>query len=128
MERFLILESGTVFKGQAFGAVNISTIDGEIVFSTAMVGYPEQLTDPSYKNQILVFTYPIIGNYGCPPEDIDDLFLKKYYESDNSHIKGLIVSEYVEEYSHFQGSISINNWLKKHNIPGISGIDTRELT
>jgi len=121
----LILEDGTEFSGTSFGSP--VSVSGEVVFNTAMTGYPESLTDPSYKGQILVLTYPLIGNYGVPPETIEnELF--KFFESYTMHISGLIISDYSETYSHWNASKSLGDWLKEHNIPAISGIDTRALT
>lgn len=121
----LILEDGTAFSGKSFGAEK--SVSGEVVFSTAMVGYPESLTDPSYKGQLLTLTFPLIGNYGVPGE-IKENDLECFYESDKLHVSGLIVSDYTEEYNHWNGKQSLGDWLKKHDIPGIYGIDTRELT
>jgi len=121
----LILEDNTVFEGYSFGAEK--SISGEVVFNTAMTGYPESLTDPSYKGQILTLTYPIIGNYGVPGDDREEN-LHKYYESYALHISGLLVSDYTEEYSHWNAQKSLGAWLKEFNVPGISGIDTRQLT
>lgn len=121
----LELEDGTVFHGKSFGAKQ--SVSGEVVFNTAMTGYPESLTDPSYKGQILVLTYPLIGNYGVPGDSkMNDLF--KYYESYSLHIAGLIVAEYTEEYSHWNAEKSLGSWLSEFNVPGIYGVDTRELT
>lgn len=121
----LILEDGTIFQGKSFGAETSSS--GEVVFSTAMVGYPESLTDPSYRGQILVMTYPIIGNYGVPA-DTSKNGISDFFESEKIHLSGLIVSEYSGEYSHWNAQKSLGDWLKEENIPGIYGIDTRELT
>jgi carbamoyl-phosphate synthase small subunit len=121
----LVLEDNSEFTGYSFGAEK--SISGEVVFNTAMTGYPESLTDPSYKGQILVLTYPIIGNYGVPGDDLEEN-LHKYYESYALHISGLIVSDYTEEYSHWNAQKSLGTWLKEFYIPGISGIDTRQLT
>ncbi|MCL5783821.1 MAG: glutamine-hydrolyzing carbamoyl-phosphate synthase small subunit [Patescibacteria group bacterium] len=114
----LVLSDGTVFEGQSFGAD--SATSGEVVFNTGMVGYPESLTDPSYFGQILVLTYPLIGNYGVP--DISQL------ESRKIQIKGLIVQNYIDKYSHFEAKQSLGAWLKQENIPALWGMDTRELT
>jgi carbamoyl-phosphate synthase small subunit len=92
-----------------------------------MVGYPETLTDPSYRGQILVCTYPLIGNYGVPPKEKENGFLK-HYESDNIHIRALIVSDYSFEYSHWNAERSLGDWLTEEKIPAIYGIDTRMLT
>jgi carbamoyl-phosphate synthase small subunit len=121
----LILEDGTEFTGTSFGAQN--SVSGEVVFNTAMTGYPESLTDPSYKGQILVLTYPIIGNYGVPDGNMED-GMHKFYESFALHISGLVVSDYTDEYSHWNASKSLGEWLSEFNVPGIAGIDTRELT
>jgi carbamoyl-phosphate synthase small subunit len=121
----LILEDGTTFKGYAFGYAR--SVSGEVVFNTAMTGYPESLTDPSYKGQILVLTYPIIGNYGVPDYMREDEMLK-YFESYALHITGLVISDYTEDYSHWNSKKSLGDWLKEFKIPGIFGIDTRALT
>lgn len=121
----LRLENGLQFKGFSFGYD--SPADGEIVFSTAMVGYPESLTDPSYSGQILCVTYPLIGNYGVP-EDIIENGISKYFESEKIHVRGLIISDYSFNYSHWNAVKSLDQWLKEQKIPGIYGIDTRELT
>ncbi|MEI7724269.1 MAG: glutamine-hydrolyzing carbamoyl-phosphate synthase small subunit [Bacteroidota bacterium] len=121
----LILDDGTRFTGQSFGAQTAAA--GEVVFNTAMTGYPESLTDPSYKGQILVLTYPLIGNYGVPGRVIKE-HLSKYFESDQVHISGLVVASYSAEYSHWNALESLSDWLKEHNVPGICGIDTRALT
>ena len=94
-----------------------------------MVGYPEALSDPSYRGQILVLTYPLIGNYGVPDESIlDDLGLPLYFESKNIHITGLVVSSYSWEHSHWAAQKSLGKWLSTNGIPGIYGVDTRALT
>ncbi|HSP88415.1 MAG TPA: glutamine-hydrolyzing carbamoyl-phosphate synthase small subunit, partial [Ignavibacteriaceae bacterium] len=121
----LILEDGTIFKGYSFAYEG--NTNGEVVFNTGMVGYPETLTDPSYRGQILVCTYPLIGNYGIPGnERINGMF--KNFESEAVHIRALIVSDYSEEYSHWSAEKSLGEWLKENKIPGITGIDTRMLT
>ncbi len=121
----LRLEDGTEFHGISFGFEK--SVSGEVVFNTAMTGYPESLTDPSYRGQILVLTYPLIGNYGVP-DNVMDQNLMKYFESDRLHISGLIVSDYSVEYSHWNANRSLSDWLKASEIPGIYGIDTRQLT
>ncbi len=94
-----------------------------------MVGYPEALTDPSYRGQILVLTFPLIGNYGVPDEGIKDAYgLPEYFESNQMHIAGLVVSSYSWEHSHWAAHKSLAKWLKDNNIPGIYGVDTRALT
>lgn len=114
----LILKDGKVIEGISFGYEQPKS--GELVFSTGMVGYPESLTDPSYEGQILIFTYPIIGNYGVPDG--------KYWESSRIHVSGLIVSQYIDTPSHFQSRMTLGEWLKKEKIPGLVITDTRYLT
>lgn len=121
---YLRLESGEVFQGYSFGKKK--DVSGEVVFSTAMVGYPESLTDPSFKSQILVLTYPLVGNYGVPEDKTDKLLNE--FESDRIHVSALIVSSQSETYSHWNGKKSLNQWLSEQDVPGIFGIDTRELT
>ncbi|MDR2955985.1 MAG: glutamine-hydrolyzing carbamoyl-phosphate synthase small subunit [Prevotella sp.] len=121
----LILDDGTVLEGRSFGADKASA--GEVVFNTAMVGYPESLTDPSYLGQILVVTFPLVGNYGVP----DNTFtngVSDFYESEKIQVSGLIISNYSHEYSHWNAKKSLGDWLKENDVPGIYGIDTRELT
>lgn len=122
----LVLTDGTVFEGESFGA-NIDT-DGEVVFNTGMVGYPESLTDPSYRGQILVFTYPLIGNYGVPGEYLNEYGFSKNFESESIHVRGVICAQVSLHYSHADAMMSLPEWLQKHNIPGITGVDTRALT
>src|SRR3989344_2252597 len=121
----LILENGDEFKGFSFGAEH--SVSGEVVFSTGMVGYPESLTDPSYKGQILVLTYPLIGNYGVPGKETEHDLLKNF-ESDKIQVRALVISDYSFEYSHWNAKKSLAEWLKEENIPAIYGIDTRKLT
>ena len=121
----LILEDGTVFDGKSFGYEK--SVAGEVVFYTAMVGYPESLTDPSYTGQILVSTYPMIGNYGVP-SDSKNSGINDFFESDKIHITGLIISDYSFEYSHWNAVKSLGDWLKENNVPGLYDIDTRALT
>ncbi|MFC1768313.1 glutamine-hydrolyzing carbamoyl-phosphate synthase small subunit [Nanoarchaeota archaeon] len=121
----LILEDGSVFYGFSFGS-NVS-IAGEVVFNTGMVGYPETLTDPSYRGQILTLTYPLIGNYGIPSDKTDNN-LKEFFESDKIQIYGLIISDYSFDPSHWNKDKTLSEWLKEQNIPALYGIDTRELT
>lgn len=113
----LILEDGTTYSGYSFGALAGTT--GEVVFATGMVGYPEALTDPSFKGQILNLTYPLVGNYGVPEGP---------FESNTIQVQGLIVQDYSEEYSHSEAVQSLGEWLAKHDIPAIYGIDTRAVT
>ena len=126
MKATLTLDNGIVFEGRSFGSEQPTS--GEVVFSTAMTGYPESLTDPSYLGQLLTLTYPLVGNYGVPDSSTDENNLSKFLESDKIHISGLIVSDYSEHYSHWNAKRSLAEWLKSENIPGITGIDTRELT
>jgi len=121
----LILEDKSVFYGYSFGSKK--PVTGEVVFNTGMVGYPESLTDPSYKGQILVLTYPLIGNYGVPGNEKEEGLLK-YFESECIQIQGLIVSDYSVEYSHWNAKKSLSEWMREYNIPGVYGVDTRELT
>ncbi|RMF55742.1 MAG: carbamoyl-phosphate synthase (glutamine-hydrolyzing) small subunit [Calditrichaeota bacterium] len=121
----LILEDGTVFFGKAFGYQ--SSIAGEVVFNTGMVGYPETLTDPSYRGQILVMTYPLIGNYGIP-KDHHDNGLSNVFESNQIQVSGLIVSDVASKHSHWSAEKSLHEWLMEHRIPGMYGVDTRRLT
>lgn len=121
----LVLASGQVITGESFGA-DLSAA-GELVFNTAMTGYPECLTDPSYYGQILVLTYPLIGNYGVPESQSTD-GLNDLFESDSVKIKGLIVANYSEKYHHWAAKKSLGSWLKESGIPALSGIDTRSLT
>lgn len=122
----LILEDGTQFEGYSFGAE--SSVSGEVVFSTAMTGYPESLTDPSYSGQILVITFPLVGNYGVPSDTEFENELPKFFESDKIHIKGLVISDYSFHYSHWNAVKSLSDWLAEHNVPGIFGVDTRAIT
>lgn len=121
----LILDDGTQFEGQIFGATQ--PVCGEVVFNTGMVGYPETLTDPSYNGQILVLTYPLIGNYGIPGREQEDRLLA-YFESERIHIRALIVADYSENYSHWNAKQSLSAWMAQDKIPGLTGIDTRALT
>ena len=121
----LTLEDGTVFTGKSFGSE--TAVAGEVVFYTAMTGYPESLTDPSYTGQILVSTYPMIGNYGVPFNQKEN-GIHKYYESNKLHISGLIVSDYSFEFSHWNAEKSLAEWLKEYKVPGLFDIDTRALT
>jgi carbamoyl-phosphate synthase small subunit len=122
----LTLEDESVFEGVSFGYETSRA--GEVVFNTGMVGYPESLTDPSYRGQILALTYPIVGNYGVPAYRTDSYGLPLGFESERIQVTGLIVSEYVETYSHYTAARSLGQWLKSEEIPAISGIDTRALT
>jgi len=137
---YLTLEDGKIFEGDSFGSE--SDVAGEVVFNTGMVGYPEGFTDPSYYGQILTMTYPLIGNYGVPqmkvPKESEvpkvpkaqnkNNIINPYFESDKVHIRGLIVSSYIESTNHWQATQSLSSWLLKQNVPALSGIDTRSLT
>ncbi|MHA1268834.1 MAG: glutamine-hydrolyzing carbamoyl-phosphate synthase small subunit [Candidatus Helarchaeota archaeon] len=143
----IILEDGTNFEGYGFGATK--EISGEFVFNTGMVGYPESMTDTSYHGQILTFTYPLIGNYGVPDPDIRDKWgIPRYFESDGIDLQnerkivpyidldeprfiktsGIVVHELCKEPYHWNCKMTLDEWMKKENIPGIEEIDTRELT
>ena len=121
----LVLEDGTIYEGTSFGYEK--SVSGEVVFYTAMTGYPESLTDPSYAGQILVPTYPMIGNYGVPVDDVKD-GISKFFESDKIHCKALVISDYSSRFSHWNSQKSLGDWLKEQQIPGLFGIDTRALT
>jgi len=121
----LLLEDGTSFIGKGFGAT--AKISGEVVFSTQMVGYPEALTDPTYKGQVLTFTYPQIGNYGVPDKTLD-MGLPLYFESNHIQPQGLIIHELCREPSHWASTRTLDQWLTDEGVPGIYGIDTRRLT
>ena len=121
----LILDDGSKFSGISFGYERPTA--GEVVFNTAMSGYPESLTDPSYSGQIMVLTYPLIGNYGVPARSFSGK-LSTFLESEKIHADGIIVSDYSENYSHWNATESLGEWLKQEKITGITGIDTRELT
>ena len=145
---FICLEDNTTLEGESFGAP-VDT-DGEFVFNTGMVGYSEGFTDPSYKGQILVLTYPLVGNYGVPIQVKNyELRITNYETTSNAHnknakptleilnfplesdriqVSGLIVSEYCKEYSHPSALQSLGEWLKAEGVPAIEGIDTRALT
>jgi carbamoyl-phosphate synthase small subunit len=125
MNAKLILQDGTTFSGKAFGWTG--SVAGEVVFNTGMVGYPECFTDPSYQGQILVLTYPLIGNYGVPLEKSVN-GISEVFESKRIHITGLVVSEFSAAFSHWNGGASLDRWLKEQKIPGLAGVDTRALT
>jgi carbamoyl-phosphate synthase small subunit len=122
----LFLEDGTRFDGRGFGAAASKV--GEVVFTTGMAGYPESLTDPSYRGQILSFTYPLLGNYGVPdPRARDADGLPENLESEGLQVRGIVVRELTRP-SHWQSTRSLPEWLAEEGIPGIAGIDTRRLT
>ena len=125
----LELQNGVVYQGYSFGARK--SVAGELVFQTGMVGYPESITDPSYRGQILVITFPLVGNYGVPSrETLDELLnLPAHFESSQIHIAGLITASYSgEDFSHFLATSSLGTWLKEQGVPAIYGVDTRALT
>lgn len=122
----LVLADGSQYQGSAFGSLR--SVAGEVVFNTGMVGYPECLTDPSYEGQILVLTYPLIGNYGVPTFDHGADPLNGEFESERIHVAGLVVSEHSVDFSHWGGHVNLDAWLKANDVPGISGLDTRLLT
>jgi carbamoyl-phosphate synthase small subunit len=122
----LVLSDGTKFHGKSFGCEQ--PVAGEVVFNTAMMGYPESLTDPSYAGQLMTLTYPLVGNYGVPPFTVEKNGLATFMESDKIYASAIIVSDYSQAYSHWNANESLADWLKREGVPGITGIDTRELT
>ena len=122
----LILDDGSRFSGYSFGYDK--PVAGEVVFNTAMTGYPESLTDPSYSGQMMVLTFPLVGNYGVPRQTFEANGLSTFLESEKIHAEAIIVSDYSENYSHWNAVESLGDWLKKEKIAGITGIDTRALT
>ena len=121
----LVLEDGTEMRGEAFGAPGL--VAGEVVFNTGMTGYVETLTDPSYRGQILVMTYPLVGNYGVPaPRPVGSI--DQPYESDRIQVQGLVVQTYVDDASHHAADRTLDDWLRTDGIPAVQGIDTRTLT
>jgi len=123
----LLLEDGTLFLGRGFGYPTQRV--GEVVFTTGMVGYTESITDPSYRGQILTFTYPLIGNYGVPSyDDADEHNIPLNFESDRPQVSGVVVSEVCRAPSHWRSKRSLDEWLYEEGVPGIEGVDTRELT
>jgi len=121
----LLLEDGTSFFGKGFGATG--KISGEVVFSTSMVGYPEALTDPSYKGQVLTLTYPLVGNYGVPSNELN-FGLPLFFESDHIQVQGLVIHELCHEPYHWASTRTLDKWLLEEGVPGIYGVDTRRLT
>src|SRR5499427_7179041 len=117
MKAILALEDGRFFEGESFGATG--TCVGEVCFNTAMTGYQEVLTDPSYRGQIVAMTYPLIGNYGTNSLD---------QESRSPHVRGFVIEELSEIPSNWRSEMSLDEYLKKWNIPSVQGIDTRALT
>lgn len=121
----LVLEDDSVFLGYSFGARK--AVSGELVFNTGMVGYAESMSDPSYHGQILVFTYPLIGNYGVPGDETEESLLR-YFQSDRIHVRGLIVADITKECSHWNAARSLPEWMQEHEVPGVYDVDTRQLT
>ena len=126
MKAILRLQDGTEFCGESFGYEE--NVAGEVVFNTAMMGYPESLTDPSYAGQIMVTTYPLIGNYGVPSQEAAENSLSRFMESEKIHVRALVCQDYSTEFSHWNATESLASWLKREHIPAITGIDTRQLT
>ena len=122
----LILDDGSRFSGKSFGYEK--AVAGEVVFNTAMMGYPESLTDPSYAGQIMVLTFPLVGNYGVPARTQTSDGLSRLMESDHIHPEAMVVSDYSSEYSHWNAASSLADWLKEEQIVGVTGVDTRALT
>lgn len=121
----LTLADGTQFEGYSFGYAG--SVSGEVVFNTAMTGYPESLTDPSYEGQILVTTFPQLGNYGVPPADGSES-LRRFLESGRIHCRAIVAQDYAFHHSHWLAERSLAAWLEQEGVPGIYGIDTRALT
>ena len=126
MKAFLVLDDGSRFEGTVFG--HKGCVSGEVVFNTAMTGYPESLTDPSYAGQILVLTYPMVGNYGVPSHNKEKDGLEENFEGSHIFVRGLIVADYSREFSHWDAEESLDEWLQREGVPAITGIDTRALT
>ena len=122
----LVLNDGTEFRGKSFGYDK--PVAGEVVFNTAMMGYPESLTDPSYAGQLMTLTFPMVGNYGVPPFRMRKDGLPTFMESERIHASAIIVSDYSEQFSHWNAVESLGDWLKREHVTGITGIDTRQLT
>jgi carbamoyl-phosphate synthase small subunit len=124
---YLELENGEIFHGLSFGAQH--SVSAEVVFNTGMVGYPENLTDPSYRGQMICCTFPSIGNYGVPPQNHskDGNKVLKNFESSHIHAEALLVSQYSQHYSHWNANTSLGAWLVEENVPALTGIDTRAL-
>lgn len=122
----LILDDGTRFEGESFGYDG--NVAGEVVFNTAMTGYPESLTDPSYAGQLMALTYPLVGNYGVPSTEEGPDGIAPFMESDRIYASAIIVGDYSGVFSHWNAKESLSDWLKREKVPGITGIDTRYLT
>ncbi|HTX99240.1 MAG TPA: glutamine-hydrolyzing carbamoyl-phosphate synthase small subunit [Bacteroidota bacterium] len=131
MKAEIVFQDGFRCEGEHFGAP--VSIAGEVVFNTGMVGYPEAMTDPSYAGQILVLTYPLIGNYGIPVngdgrDSATESSLSPFFESGKIHIRALVISRLSDHYSHWSARSSLESWMMANNVPGVSGVDTRALT
>lgn len=113
----LVLSDRTKFHGKSFGSEK--PVAGEVVFNTAMMGYPESLTDPSYAGQLMTLTYPLVGNYGVPPFSIENNGLATFMESDKIYASAIIVSDYSEQYSHWNATESLADWLKREVYPAL---------
>ncbi|KAF4726459.1 hypothetical protein FOZ63_030207 [Perkinsus olseni] len=122
----LVLEDGTEFAGYSFGYHG--SVAGELVFNTGMVGYPESLTDPSYTGQLLCITFPLVGNYGVPSDELDHLGLPRHFEGKRVHVKALVISDYSFASSHYTAKRTLSEWLRREKVPGIFGVDTRAVT
>ncbi|KAF4659154.1 hypothetical protein FOZ61_004978 [Perkinsus olseni] len=122
----LVLEDGTEFEGYSFGYHG--SVAGELVFNTGMVGYPESLTDPSYTGQLLCITFPLVGNYGVPSDELDHLGLPRHFEGKRVHVKALVISDYSFASSHYTAKRTLSEWLRREKVPGIFGVDTRAVT
>jgi len=122
----LVFQDGLEIEGKSFGAY--TSVAGEVVFNTALVGYNESLTDPSYKGQIMVMTAPMIGNYGVPDDKAMIESIETWMESNKIQVTGLVVSYYADDYSHWNAIQKLGAWLESQNIPGIYGVDTRMIT
>jgi carbamoyl-phosphate synthase small subunit len=132
----LQLKSGQVFQGTSFGAPLHKPVSGEVVFTTSLVGYTESMTDPSYRGQLLLFTQPLIGNYGVPGKHesrliqaptLDEYGLYRDFESDRIQVQGILVSDYSMKYSHWKAVESLGHWCHRLNVPALTGLDTRAI-
>ncbi|KAK1078031.1 Multifunctional pyrimidine synthesis protein CAD, partial [Friedmanniomyces endolithicus] len=119
------IRDGPIFHGKSFGAK--ANVSGEAVFTTSLVGYPESMTDPSYRGQILVFTQPLIGNYGVPSGARDEFGLLKYFESPNIQACAIVVADVALQYSHWTAVESLASWCAREGVPAITGVDTRAI-
>ncbi|MDR1408457.1 MAG: glutamine-hydrolyzing carbamoyl-phosphate synthase small subunit [Tannerella sp.] len=122
----LILDDGNIFKGYCFGYEK--PVAGEVVFNTAMSGYPESLTDPSYAGQLMTLTYPLVGNYGVPPRTFREDGISEFLESEKIHADAIIISDYSHDCSHWNAVNTLSEWLKEEQVPGLYGVDTRAIT